>query len=119
QHRLYVARNLPSGFYVHISPWLYFHPDVAHLLNRPREIGEILRASPEREIGFSPGPEPTFAFPVIDFIDQGGYRPAAVGRYHVLNSFRPWWASQWYLPPEARPVDLGWAAALLLALAVA
>jgi hypothetical protein len=152
QHRLYIARNLPSAFYYHYSPWLYFDRDVAHLLNRPREITELLQSTAENEIAFTPGPEPTFAFPVIDYIDRADPamktsaaglgasplvgplvapgalatreplekdRPAAVRRYHVLNSFRPWWASQGYLPAAARPVDLVSTAALLLALASA
>jgi hypothetical protein len=144
-HRLYIARNLPSAFYYYISPWLYFDRDVAHLINRPREIGELLRADGGREVAFSPGPEPTFAPPVIDHMDRpdaaqvagavglasspGGAlaapaalhrdQPAVVQRYHVFNSFRPFWASQWYLAPEERPVDLGGAVAVLLALALA
>jgi hypothetical protein len=27
-------------------------------------------------------------------------------RYHIFHSFRPWWASQWYLSEDERPVDL-------------
>lgn len=69
QHRLYLGRNLPSAFYYHISPWLYFDPAVAQLLNRPREIREILQADGSRTVAFTPAPEPTFAVPVIEFID--------------------------------------------------
>jgi hypothetical protein len=25
---------------------------------------------------------------------------------HIMQTFRPWWASQWYLPEDQRPVDL-------------
>ena len=40
-------------------------------------------------------------------------RTDAVHKYHVLNSLRPWWISQWYLAPAARPVDLGATVVLL------
>ena len=43
--------------------------------------------------------------------------PEAVRKYHFLNSFRPWWASQRYLRPEQRPVALGVTLLLLLAVA--
>jgi hypothetical protein len=26
---------------------------------------------------------------------------------HILNAFRPWWASQWYLAETERPIDIG------------
>ncbi|MCI0457419.1 MAG: hypothetical protein L0Z62_10660, partial [Gemmataceae bacterium] len=42
------------------------------------------------------------------------FGPAAVQRYHILNTPRPWWASQWYLPQEQRPVDLAGTLALLV-----
>ncbi len=41
---------------------------------------------------------------------------AACGRYHIFNAFRPWWASQGYLAPADRPVDLERTLVLLLAL---
>jgi hypothetical protein len=150
-HRLYIERGLPSAFYYDISPWLYFHPAVSHLPNRPREIVESL--SPTQQPveafappdGFRPPNTPTFAFPVINLIRRAdapaaarvvGHLtgppgtaslnavsnlvctaaetgPEAVRRYQVLNSLRPWWVSQWYLPPEERPVDLLATAALL------
>ncbi len=147
-HRLFLARNLPSAFYHNLpgGPWLYFDANVSQLVNRPRLIGEILQSNGEQEVAFTPGPEPTFAFPVLDFVDRADSvlltstvglaaglpltspavfltrdlherrRTDAVHRYHVLNSFRPWWANQWYLPPAARPVDLAATAALLAAL---
>ena len=107
-HRLYVEHRLPSAFYVE-KPWLYFHPAISHLANRPREIAEIFARGNERAERFSPSPAPWFAFPVIDFVDKG---PEAVRRYHLLNSFRPWWISQRYLTSE-RPVALGRTATLL------
>ena len=69
-HRLFLARNLPSAFYYSISPWLYFDANVAQLVNRPRQLGEILTTRGDREIAFTPGPEPTFAFPILDYVDR-------------------------------------------------
>jgi hypothetical protein len=46
---------------------------------------------------------PLFTYPVLDFVEKG---LGAIRKYHVLNSFRPWWISQRYLPPAQRPVDL-------------
>jgi hypothetical protein len=111
-HRLYVERSLPSGFNA-VAPWLYFNPRISHLLNRPREIGEILGARDRPAEAFTPSPEPTFTFPVIDppYLPETG--PRAVEKYGVLNSFRPWWASQPYLSPGERPVALGPTVALL------
>jgi hypothetical protein len=142
-HRLYIERRLPSAFYL-ADPWIYFHPAVSHLLNRPREIVEILTPGQQPAEAFAP-PDvfrppkpPTFAFPVINLIRRVDAAaaarvvahlaspagtgpltalsnlvwtafesgPEAVRRYHVLNSLRPWWISQWYLPPAERPVDL-------------
>lgn len=111
-HRLYVEHRLPSAFYVE-KPWLYFHPAISHLANRPREIVEILTRGNVRAQQFSPSPSPWFAFPVIDFVANG---PEAVRRYHVLNSFRPWWISQRYLTFE-RPIALGRTAILFVLLA--
>jgi hypothetical protein len=109
-HRLYIERGLPSAFY-QPAPWLYFHPAISHLLHRPREIVEVVspRRPPSEE--FTPSPEPTFAFPVIHPLTSTP--PESIQRYHILNSLRPWWVSQWYLTPQERPVDLVAALALL------
>ena len=40
-HRLYVELRFPSGFYQG-HPLIYFQPRAAHILNRPREIYELL-----------------------------------------------------------------------------
>jgi hypothetical protein len=109
-HRLYIERGLPSSFSVS-HPWLYFHPAVSHLVNRPREIIDLLASDSKRAESFSPAPSPTFSFPVIDFVEGG---PSAIHKYHVLNSVRPWWISQHFLPPGERHVDIGRSAALLL-----
>jgi hypothetical protein len=101
-HRLYVQHRLPSAFFVQ-DPWLYFHPAISHLANRPREIMEIASGRGGRAELFTPSPSPTFAFPIIDFVENG---PEAIRKFHVLNSFRPWWISQSYLSPAQRPVNL-------------
>jgi hypothetical protein len=104
-HRLYVQRELPSAFYMY-DPWIYFHPAAAHLLNRPRELVEVWSANGERAEAFSPVPRgkpPTFTLPVSDEIEQGA---RGIGKYHLFQSFRPWWHSQQYLPSAEQPVAL-------------
>jgi hypothetical protein len=103
-HRLYLQRKLWSRFYV-VNPWLYFHPAIGHLGNRPREIVEILSADTAASEAFTPARSPTYALPILEHIPQHG--PQAVEKYHVFNALRPWWLSQAYLKPWERPVDLG------------
>jgi hypothetical protein len=112
-HRLYIERGLPSSFF-QPCPWLYFEPPIAHLTQRPREIMEILASDPRSAKAFTPSPSPTFAFPIIHPLTTTP--PEAVRQYHILNSLRPWWISQWYLAPSERPVNLIEALLLLLGL---
>jgi hypothetical protein len=42
--------------------------------------------------------------------------PDSGRRYQIFNSFRPWWASQCYIPMEERPVDIGRTLELLILL---
>ena len=112
QHRLYVERRLPSAFGA-IAPVLYFDWRNAHLINRPREILEIWRARHDPGTEFSPAPTPTFTLPILDEFNGG---PDTVRRYTVLNTFRPWWASQIYLPEHERPVRISTAVAVLVAI---
>ena len=112
-HRLYIERRLPSAFGA-VAPVLYFDVRNAHLLNRPREIVEVWRARHENGEMFSPVSPSTFAFPIIDRTESG---PEAVRKYQILNSFRPWWISQTYLPPAERPVSIAWAVPTLASLA--
>jgi len=133
-HRLYVERGLPSAFYS-AAPWLYFHPAAAHIVNRPREIVEIVAARNEEDEGFipaclptapvpptinwparpvpgspAPTPLPTSAPPCPEQFEKGA---EALHKYRFLNSFRPWWASMPYVAPADHPVALGPTAALL------
>jgi hypothetical protein len=110
-HRLYVELRLPSGFY-YGHPELYFYPQGAHLVNRPREIWEILH-SVEAPAAYSPNVLATAATPCPEQFERG---PEAIRHYRFLNSFRPWWASMTFLPPQDRPVDLFRTASLLLLL---
>jgi hypothetical protein len=109
--RLYLERQLPSTFYL-VDPWLYFHPAVSHLLNRPRELIDALTAPPAPE--FTPAPAPTFTLPVLEPPYYTGPRGVeGVRQYTLLNSLRPWWATFGHLTPDERPVALGPTAILM------
>ena len=112
-HRLYVELRFPSGFYQG-CPQIYFYPRASHLVNRPREIWEILTAQ-EPATAYSPAELPTTAMPVLERFERG---PESVRKYRILNSFRPWWASMRFLPASERPVDLGRTAAMILVVMV-
>lgn len=101
-HRLYVERGMQSAFGAH-APLLYFDPQLAHLLQRPREIVEVWRARGETGQAFAPSAVPTFAFPVIDKVESG---LIALKKYKLLNAFRPWWISHWYISEAQRPVPI-------------
>ena len=113
-HRLYIERGLPSAFYV-AAPDLYFHPGISHLMNRPREIVEVLSNQDGPATCYSPSPSPTFAFPVLDFVEK---EPQPLRKYHILNSLRFWWASYLYLDRQSRPVDVARTVAVLIAMAL-
>ncbi len=114
-HRLYIEHGLPSAFY-NSRPELYFHPAISHLINRPREISEVLSDQGDRAERYSPSPAPTFAFPVIDFVEKG---PAAIRKYHVLNGFRFWWSSFRYLDIRSRPINITGGVVFLVVVAAA
>jgi hypothetical protein len=117
-HRLNMQRDMPNG-YTAYYPWSLFHPAVSNLANRPREIVEIATYDGPPADAFTPAPSPTFTFPIVHERFMPDMGPVAATKYHILNSFRPWWASMPYLSPSERPVDLARTAALLAAIAVA
>jgi hypothetical protein len=108
-HRLYVQLRLPSGFYQG-HPEIYFYPQAAHLINRPREVLEIVTAA-DGATAYSPNAVPTAATPCPEWFERG---PEAIRKYRFLSSLRPWWASMNFLPATERPVDLATTIALLL-----
>jgi hypothetical protein len=141
--RLLLSRAIPFNYYQY-DRMLQFHPQLSHLLQRPREIREIL-AREHRCPKYSPAPYATYAtavpsaFPVVLTSTLGhGMSPMpcrplttasglqlatlhgpaqyldAADRYHVFASFRPWWLGQQYLSPEERPVDMERTLQLLL-----
>jgi hypothetical protein len=143
--RLLLAKAIPFNYYQY-DRHLHFHPELSHLLQRPREIRDILGRQ-RRAPYYTTAPYATYAtkvpsvYPVVltsalghgtlpmplrpltmttAFQQSTMHGPVqyleAVERYHVFASFRPWWLSQLYLTPEERPVDM--ARTLLLLLAV-
>jgi hypothetical protein len=105
---MWVEKKLPALFTMH-DPTILFHPAASSLCNRPREIIEIWEQKDITAETFTPSPAPTYAFPLLDpplmpHMNERG--PEVVRKYHVLNSYRPWWASQGFLHEAERPVDL-------------
>ena len=114
-HRLYVERGMQSAFGAY-APLLYFDPQLAHLVQRPREIVEVWRARGEAGQTFAPSAVPTFTFPIIDRVESG---PVALQKYKLLNAFRPWWISHRYIPEVQRPVSIATAAIVLVGVLLA
>ncbi len=108
--RLYIEKQWPLERFLN-DRWFYFRPLDAKIVNRPREIFDILtdRGSPTAK--FSSAAEPTF--PVT-----ASRRPIDVREYQVLNTLRPWWISQRRLDVADRPVDLKAALETLVGLAL-
>ena len=91
--RLRIERASTSMPYVPIVE-IYFHPSYSQLVNRPREIIEVLSTSGETARYKSPGPVTDLGITVAPLAEMG---PAAIRKSHDLNSFRPWWVSLSYL----------------------
>jgi hypothetical protein len=101
-HRCYIRTGL-KPIYQFVTPSFFYDLRSSHLLQRPREVWESLTETRSAE-QFTPAPSPTYALPLPDtMVDD----PDAVWRFQVFNQLRPWWAYQWYLPTNERPVDLG------------
>jgi hypothetical protein len=112
--RLYLQRGLPPGFSI-AAPLLFFLPQNAHLISRPREIAEVWQARNDSGLEFSPALTPTDAW-YPNFAPEKA--PSMIARYKVLNAFRPWWISFQYLGPNERPVPIGFTVVLLLGICV-
>ena len=121
-YRLYLENGLPMPFYVS-APELYFHPAISHLINRPREIAEILSAGEKKSIYYEPPYRPTFRS--VIFLDSsgklysGGRDSHQIDSLRLIDSLRPWWASLRRIDARVRPIDIPKSATLLLLLAVA
>ncbi len=100
--RLRVERASPSRPIVSALE-VYFHPAYSHLLNRPREIIDVLATSGETARYRSPGPVVDLGITVAHLAEMG---PAAVHKDHVLNSFRPWWASLGHLDLDSSNINV-------------
>jgi hypothetical protein len=100
-HRLYVRNHYQPIINI-AYPWQHFDIHCSHLFYRPIEIVETLTsdAKPER---FSPAPSPTYAMPPPDTLIS---EPGALTKYRLFQALRPWWACEFYLPSDERPVDL-------------
>jgi hypothetical protein len=107
--RLHLERRIPSTHH-HLAPWLPMNLAYASLVQRPREILEMCTAAPAEV--YSPATMVTKATSSVPQSEA----PAAVRRYQVYASWRPWWLGQQYLSLAERPVDLPRTAGLLLAL---
>ena len=110
-HRLYLEHRLPTPI---LPPQANFSTALAHLVQRPRELVEILRSGGSRAELFTPAWLPTAA-PLA--IERPPLRKTDPARYVIFDTPRPWWASFRHLDPGDRPVDIGKTAALFLAVA--
>lgn len=110
-YRLYIKRSLPSTFGAQ-APLLYFDPANSHLLNRPRELSQIWKARREAGLAFAPWDPPSATETILDRVELG---QDAVRKYKILNSYRPWWLSHWYIPEDRRPVSIERTAAVFVA----
>ncbi len=131
--RLHLKRGLPCDYFISI-PILYFHPEMSHLLNRPREIVEVLAAGDRRPVYYDPPYRPRFPWITWVLPDGKVYSgeasedgpPDVTDTYRawwsdrgsmVIDSLRPWWASLRRLDARGRPVDIERTVALFLLLA--
>jgi hypothetical protein len=86
-HRLFVEHRLPNAWSA-LAPELLFRPSLSHLVQRPREIADILTNSAEAT-AYSPSWSPTGAPPFAEAL-----APSAITHYQIFAALRPWWISQ-------------------------
>jgi hypothetical protein len=100
--RLYLERRVPTGFYL-VDPWLHFKWELSHLINRPREVYEVMTSPPAPE--FNQAEVPTYA-PILDIPEKPDEVTVYLHRYQVFHGARFWWASFPHLAADKRPIDL-------------
>jgi hypothetical protein len=134
--RLFLQVPLDWNYY-NYAPWLTFDAQTSHLVQRPREIIEVLQPPDPPAPNYSPAPVATHAGclatggPTVTSMvglmacplapaplnvtlawwptaaaQRGPLTHGSLPLYHIYNAPRPWFASQWYLAEERRPVDL-------------
>jgi hypothetical protein len=99
-HRLFLEHRLPGAV---LSAKLNFEPALSHLVQRPRELREVITSNAAKAADFTPADLPTSAPPLVEHIALDGRGPQ---RYVIFDTLRPWWVSFQHLPPSARPVRL-------------
>jgi hypothetical protein len=100
-HRCYIRTGL-KPIYQFVSMSFFHDWRASHLFQRPAEIWESLTET-RSPAAFTPAPSPTYALPLPEaMVDD----PDAVWRYQIFNQMRPWWACQWFLAVDKRPVEL-------------
>jgi hypothetical protein len=100
-HRCYIRTGL-KPIYQFVNMSFFYDLRASHLFQRPGEVWDSLTETRRAE-AFTPAPSPTYALPLPDpMVEQ----PDVVWRYQVFNQMRPWWACQWFLAEEERPVNL-------------
>ena len=100
--RLQVERASTFRLYGAISE-VNFYPSYSHLVRRPQEIIDVLSTQGQSALYRSPGPVIDVGITVGPLAEVG---PAAIRKNHVLNSFRPWWASLSYLDGHLAQISI-------------
>ena len=98
----YTTAPVPTHAGRFVTPLLVNLPSSVGLMSAPQGIGSPIAFMWDFQFGSG-------------LRAQVMFRDAYL-RNHIMSSFRPWWASQWYLPEDQRPVDLVRTLLLLLVL---
>ena len=100
----YTTAPVPTHAGRFVTPLLVNLPSSVGLMSAPQGIGSPIAFMWDFQFGSG-------------LRAQVMFRDAYL-RNHIMSSFRPWWASQWYLPEDQRPVDMVRTLLLLLVLSV-
>jgi hypothetical protein len=99
--------HLRRGFSPALSayyPIVHFDWRNAQLIDRPGELVDIWRARRDPGKAFSWSDPPTSQEDLLPWSQDGA---SVISHYKLLSSFRPWWVSYRYVPPDERPVSIG------------